>query len=259
MMLRLTALLAVFVMLAGCSTSPTGRSQLVLMPDSQMNQMGLQAFTTIKKETPVDASRESNAYVQCVANAITREVGGNWEVAVFKDDSANAFALPGNKIGVHTGMLQVAKNQHQLAAVIGHEVAHVLSHHSNERVSQKFAVEQGLGLVNALASPQSGTGQAVMGMLGVGAQFGILMPFSRVQESEADTYGLKLMARAGFDPRESVNLWINMGKTNKGQPPEFLSTHPSHSTRISDLRRNMSANMRIYQQAQNAGKRPACR
>ncbi|NNJ95323.1 MAG: M48 family metallopeptidase [Halobacteria archaeon] len=259
MMLRITALLTVLVMLAGCSTSPTGRSQLVLMPDSQMNQMGLQAFTTLKKKTPVDSSRTSNNYVQCVANAITREVGGNWEVAVFKDDSANAFALPGNKIGVHTGMLQVAKNQHQLAAVIGHEVAHVLSRHSNERVSQKFAVEQGLSLVNAVASPQSGTGQAVMGMLGVGAQFGILMPFSRVQESEADTYGLKLMARAGFDPRESVNLWINMGKTNKGQPPEFLSTHPSHSTRISDLRRNMDANMRIYQQAQNAGKRPACR
>ena len=97
-----------------------------------------------------------------------------------------------------------------------------------------------------------------MGLLGVGAQFGILMPYNRAQESEADTYGLKLMASAGFDPRESVDLWINMGKTNKGQPPEFLSTHPSHTTRISDLRRNMDAAMRIYQRARNAGKRPAC-
>jgi predicted Zn-dependent protease len=258
MTLRIIALLAGLVLLVACATSPTGRSQLVLMPESQMDQMGLQAFTSIKKKTPVDASRQSNSYVQCVANAITREVGGSWEVVVFKDDSANAFALPGRKIGVNTGLLQVAKNQHQLATVIGHEVAHVLSHHSNERVSQKFAVEQGLGLINAVASPTSGTGKTVMGLLGVGAQYGILMPYTRVQESEADLYGLKLMARAGFDPRESVNLWVNMGKTSKGQPPEFLSTHPSHGTRINELRGNMDAAMRLYQQAQNAGKRPAC-
>lgn len=97
-----------------------------------------------------------------------------------------------------------------------------------------------------------------MGMMGVGARFGILMPFSRVQESEADVYGLELMAKAGFNPRESVNLWINMGKANKGQPPEFLSTHPSHSTRISDLKARMNSAMQLYQNARNTGKRPAC-
>ena len=258
MMKPLLALLT-GALLVACSTSPTGRSQLVLMPDSQMNQMGLQAFTNLKEKTPLDTGRQANSYVQCVARAITREVGGNWEIAVFKDDSANAFALPGNKIGVHTGLLNVAKNQHQLATVFGDGVAHVLSRHSNERVSQKFAVEQGLGLVNAVASPTSGTGKTLMGLMGVGAQFGILMPFSRVQESEADQYGLNLMAKAGFDPRESVNLWVNMGKASKGSPPEFLSTHPSHSTRISDLQAKIPAAMRLYQQAQNAGKRPACR
>jgi predicted Zn-dependent protease len=247
------------VLLAACSTSPTGRSQLVLMPDSQMNQMGLQAFTNIKQKTPVEQGRVTNNYVQCVARAITREVGGSWEVVVFKDDSANAFALPGSKIGVYTGLLKVAANQSQLATVIGHEVAHVLANHSNERVSQQFAVEQSLGLVSAVASPQTGTGKTLMGMLGVGAQYGILMPFSRVQESEADQYGLNLMARAGFDPRESVNLWVNMGKANKGQPPEFLSTHPSHSSRISDLNRQIPAALQLYQQAQQAGKRPNCR
>ena len=156
-------------LLAGCATSPTGRSQLILMPDSQMDQMGLQAFTSIKKETPVERSTTTNSYVQCVARAITREVGGSWEVVVFKDEDANAFALPGRKIGVNTGLIKVAENQHQLATVIGHEVAHVLSQHSNERVSQKFAVEQGLGLINAIASPSSGTGQTLMGLLGVGA------------------------------------------------------------------------------------------
>ena len=252
------ALVAAVALPIGCTTSPTGRSQLVLMPESQMGQMGLQAFTNIKQKTPIDGNRTTNNYVQCVASAITREVGGRWEIVVFKDDAANAFALPGNKIGVYTGLLDVAKNQHQLATVIGHEVAHVLSKHSNERVSQKFAVEQGLGLVNAVASPQSGTGRTVMGLLGVGAQVGILMPFSRVQESEADQYGLRLMARAGFDPRESVNLWINMGKNNKGQPPEFLSTHPSHSTRINDLKSWTGGAMQLYEQARRGGKRPAC-
>jgi predicted Zn-dependent protease len=247
------------IYLAGCATSPTGRSQLVLMPDSQMEQMGLQAFTNIKGKTPVESNRTTNSYVQCVGNAITREVGGSWEIVVFKDDSANAFALPGRKIGVNTGLLKVAENQNQLATVIGHEVAHVLSQHSNERVSQKFAVEQGLGLINAIASPQSATGQTLMGLLGVGAEYGILLPYTRVQESEADMLGLDLMAKAGFDPRESVNLWVNMSRANKGQPPEFLSTHPSNSTRISQLKARIPAALNLQSRARQQGKQPACR
>jgi len=259
MFIRMFMLITGLALLAGCTTSPTGRSQLVLMPESEINQMGLQAFTTIKKETRVDRSTVTNRYVQCVAQAITREVGGNWEVVVFNDSDANAFALPGGKIGVYTGMLKVAENQDQLATVIGHEVAHVLAHHSNERVSQKFAVEQGLGLINAIANPQSGTGQTLMGLLGVGAQYGVLMPYSRIQESEADTMGLDLMAKAGFNPRESTRLWINMSRAGGGQPPEFLSTHPSHSTRISDLNRHMQVALQLQSRAQQQGKHPACK
>ncbi len=258
MFIRLLVLITALVLLDGCATSPTGRSQLVLMPDSEINQMGLQAFTTIKQETRIDRSTVTNRYVQCVAQAITREVGGNWEVVVFNDSDANAFALPGGKIGVYTGLLKVAENQHQLATVIGHEVAHVLARHSNERVSQKFAVEQGLGLINAIANPQSGTGQTLMGLLGVGAQYGVLMPFSRIQESEADMLGLDLMAKAGFDPRESTRLWINMGRAGGGSPPEFLSTHPSHSTRISDLNAHMPVALQLQSRARQQGKRPAC-
>ncbi len=254
----ITSLFAL-LLLAGCATSPTGRTQLILMPDSQMDQMGLQAFTNIKKETPVERSTTTNSYVQCVARAITREVGGSWEVVVFKDDDANAFALPGRKIGVNTGLLKVAENQHQLATVIGHEVMHVLSNHSNERVSQKFAVEQGLGLINAAASPQTGTGKTLMGLLGVGAQFGVLLPYSRIQESEADLLGLDLMARAGFDPRESIKLWINMSRSGDGQPPQFLSTHPSHASRISDLQKHMPVALRLQDKARQLGKRPSCR
>ena len=258
MFIRLFVLINV-LLLAGCATSPTGRSQLVLMPESEINQMGLQAFTTIKKETKVDRSAVTNRYVQCVAQAITREVGGNWEVVVFNDSDANAFALPGGKIGVYTGMLKVAENQDQLATVIGHEVAHVLARHSNERISQKFAVEQGLSLINAIANPQSGTGQTLMGLLGVGAQYGVLMPYSRIQESEADIMGLDLMAKAGFDPRESTRLWVNMSRAGGGQPPEFLSTHPSHSTRISELNAHMPVALQLQSRARQQGKRPDCR
>jgi predicted Zn-dependent protease len=258
MFMRLFVLINI-LLLAGCATSPTGRSQLVLMPENEINQMGLQAFTTIKKETKIDRSTATNRYVQCVAQAITREVGGNWEVVVFNDSDANAFALPGGKIGVYTGMLKIAENQDQLAAVIGHEVAHVLARHSNERVSQKFAVEQGLSLINAIANPQSGTGQTLMGLLGVGAQYGVLMPYSRIQESEADILGLDLMAKAGFDPRESTRLWVNMGRAGGGQPPEFLSTHPSHSTRISELNAHMPVAVQLQSRARQQGKRPDCR
>ncbi|MGB5562957.1 MAG: M48 family metallopeptidase, partial [Sedimenticolaceae bacterium] len=231
MLKHLITTLAALVLLSGCATSPTGRTQLALMPASQMNDMGLQAFTNIKKKTPIERGRTTNSYVQCVAQAIIREVGGNWEVVVFKDEDANAFALPGGKIGVNTGLLKVAENQDQLATVIGHEVMHVLSNHANERVSQTFAVEQGLGLISAAASPQTGTGKTLMGLLGVGAQYGVLLPYNRIQESEADLLGLDLMAKAGFDPRESTKLWINMGRSGGGQPPQFLSTHPSHANR----------------------------
>ena len=256
---RLISLILGVAIVSGCATSPTGRSQLVLMPDSQMDQMGLQAFTNIKNKTPIDRKRTTNRYVQCVGNAITRVVGGDWEIVVFEDDAANAFALPGRKIGVNTGLLKVAENQHQLATVLGHEVAHVLSQHSNERVSQKFAVDQGLGLINAIASPQTGTGQTLMGLLGVGAEYGILLPYGRVQESEADILGLDLMAKAGFDPRESVKLWANMSSADRGQPPEFLSTHPSHSTRISDLNAHMPVALNLQSRARQQGKHPECR
>ena len=156
---RLISLLLGMALASGCATSPSGRSQLILMPDSQMDQMGLQAFTNIKDKTPVESKRTTNRYVQCVGDAITRVVGGSWEIVVFRDDTANAFALPGRKIGVNTGLLKVAENQHQLATVLGHEVAHVMAQHSNERVSQKFAVEQGLGLVNAISSPSQQPGR----------------------------------------------------------------------------------------------------
>jgi len=246
--------------LLACATSPTGRRQFVFLPDTQIDQMGLQAFEGLKRKQAVSRDVRVQNFVRCVTEAIARQAGGQWEVVVFEDPSINAFALPGRKIGVHTGLLAVAANQSQLATVIGHEVAHVLSRHSNERVSQQFAVETGLALTQAIAAPQSQMGQAALGLLGLGAQYGLLLPYSRLHEREADVLGLELMARAGFDPRESITLWQRMAQAERGQPQplEFLSTHPAHQTRLQDLQQAMPQALQWQQQAWNVGLRPQC-
>ncbi|MFN3920461.1 MAG: M48 family metallopeptidase [Methylohalobius sp.] len=228
------------------------------MPEAQLAQMGFQAFEQIKRKERLETDPAVNAYVRCVADELTRTLGGRWEVAVFKSDQVNAFALPGGKLGVYTGLLKAARNQHQLAAVLGHEIGHVLARHSNERVSQEFAVEQALGLIQALAVPQSPTGRLLMGALGVGAQVGVLMPFSRIQEAEADVIGLELMARAGFDPREAIRLWHNMAQVSRRAPPEWLSTHPSHAARIQEIERQLPRVLPLQEAARDQGRIPNC-
>lgn len=246
-------------LLSACATSPTGRSQFIMMPENQVNQMGLQAFDTLKRDKKVSSNEKYNNTTRCIANAVTQEIGGSWEIVVFEDSTPNAFALPGNKIGVYTGMLTLVENQGQLAAVIGHEVGHVLAKHSNERASQEMAVSQGLNILQALTMPTSALGQLGFGLLGVGAEYGVLKPYGRTQESEADIIGVDLMAKAGFDPRQSIGLWQRMEQATQGkQPVEFMSTHPSHATRIQDLEQHMPQAMAIYQQAQAMGKQPTC-
>ena len=258
-MLKKTLLATLAVLgLSSCATSPTGRTQLLYMPDDQVNQMGLQAFDSMKSKEPISQNPRYNQFAQCVASALTREVGGQWEVVVFEDKTLNAFALPGNKIGVHSGLINLVDNQDQLAAVIGHEIGHVMSRHSNERLSQETAVNTGLSMIQAVAQPQSTLGQTTMGLLGVGAEYGVLMPYSRLHETEADTIGLDLMARAGFDPRQSVNLWQKMDQAAQTQPIEFLSTHPSHGSRIDNLNQHMNQALQLQQQARQMGKQPRC-
>ncbi len=259
MNIRTMIILLMLVMMTACATSPTGRSQLIFMPDDEVDAMGLQAFDNLKSEKSINRNVQENAFVQCIADAITREVGGDWEVVVFEDETLNAFALPGNKIGVHTGMVDMVDNQDQLASVIGHEVGHVLAKHSNERMSQKLGAQVGVSLIAAVAAPQTALGQTAVSLLGVGAQYGVIMPFSRLHESEADNIGVELMAKAGFDPRESITLWQKMAQASQGaQPIEFLSTHPSHATRIEDLQALMPQAMVLMQQAHAAGKNPRC-
>ena len=253
-------LLCCLLLLSACATSPLGRSQLTLMSESEMNSMGAQSFAQLKKDKPISKNQAAIQFVQCVADALIKEAGGGeWEVVVFDDKTFNAFALPGNKIGVHTGLIALVDNADQLAAVIGHEIGHVQAQHGNERVSQNAAVSQSIALAQAVLAPQSAFGQTAMGLLGTGAQYGIILPFSRLHESEADIIGLDLMAKAGFDPQESVNLWVKMAKASQGQSPaEFLSTHPSNDTRIQDLQKNMPKALQLQQQAIAAGKQPQC-
>jgi len=246
--------------ITACATSPLGRRQLMLVGEGELEQMGVSAFEQMKSEGQVSADARANQYVTCVATAITRaltpEQGGGqpWEVRVFADDSANAFALPGRKIGVHTGLLDVAKGQHQLATVIGHEVAHVLANHSGERVSNQMAAQGVAAIVSAAGDPSSPLNTVVQGALGLG-----VMKYSRTHESEADLLGLDLMARAGFDPRQSVSLWENMAAASEGnRPPEFLSTHPSPATRIRDLQQRIPKALPLAQQAWASGRKPNC-
>lgn len=257
MLKKTLPVLLVVGLLSACVSSPTGRSQFIFMPEAQLDQMGLQTFSALKRQKPISRNPQFNSLTHCVANALTQQTGGKWEVVVFQDNSFNAFALPGNKIGVHTGLLQmVGGNQNQLAAVIGHEIGHVLAHHSNERASQQMAMQQGMGILKQTTLGQSPT---TLGLLGLGAQYGVLMPFSRTQENEADVIGQELMAKAGFDPRQSVALWEKMANTAKGQQPaEFMSTHPSDATRIQNLSQQLPKAMSLFQQAQASGRQPHC-
>ncbi len=258
--MKYLALVFFILLVSACATSPTGRSQLVFMPDAQVNQMGLQAFEQLKQKKPLSKNTRYIRFADCVAKALTRVVGGQWEVVVFEDKTLNAFALPGNKIGIHSGLIKFVDNADQLAAVVGHEIGHVLARHSNERLSEKMAVNTGINLISAVASPSTPLGQTAVGLLGVGAQYGILLPFSRTHESEADVIGLELMAKAGFDPRQSIVLWQKMAAANNGpRPPEILSTHPAPASRIQNLEAQLPRALELWRQVKATGFRPNCR
>lgn len=258
-LIKYITLLLIFSLVA-CSTSPTGRRQVILFPSSDLAQMGQQAFVKMKEQTSRSRSARDTKMVQCVTNQLLKHVSSNvfngkWEVVVFNDQQVNAFALPGGKIGVYEGLLDVAQTQDQLAAVIGHEIGHVIAQHGNERMSTSTLAQLGQQVVGqVLAANEVAQTPQIMQALGVGLQFGTLK-YSRVHESEADLIGLDLMAKAGFDPTQSIVLWQNMAKNSGPRQPEFLSTHPSPSTRINDLNNVMAKAVQIYKQAPA---RPSC-
>jgi len=239
--------LAVALVAAGvvtaCETVPyTGRSQLQLMSLQQESELGAQAYQQSLAKTKLSSNAAASEMVTRVGSRIAAVTGHpeyKWEYRLIQDDKqVNAFALPGGKVAVYTGILPITRDENGLAAVLGHEIAHVIARHGGERVSQQMLVNVGLqATMAALSRGNPATVQAVAALLGAGATVGVLLPWSRAQESEADRLGLILMAKAGYDPHAARDLWVRMAAASKGsgKPPEFLSTHPSEPTRIQQI------------------------
>jgi predicted Zn-dependent protease len=263
----LSAALAATVAACATTTSSTGRTQYVgAVSQQELNQLGAQAFAEAKTKGPLSADAGRNAYVRCVVDALVRQLPAQsqstaWETAVFADKEPNAFALPGGKVGVNTGIFSVAQNQDQLAAVLAHEIGHVVEDHHDERITRQMGAAGAVQLFGALAGGtrfgQQGSQLATQGGSLV-AQAGFLLPGSREQESEADVVGQRLMAQAGFDPSQAVNLWQNMIAAGGARQPEWLSTHPNPQSRIQELGNRAGSLEPVYRQSRAAGRTPRC-
>ena len=255
-------LLLLAVAVTACEKTPTGRRQLALIPEDQMERLGVQTFAQLKRVQAIETSPQINTVVRCVAKAIIDVLPDPrqpWEVVVFRDPQLNAFVLPGGKIGINTGILRVTENQAQLATIIGHEIAHVLADHANERMTQELGVQAVLYLIGFFGGNEGDWEQELVELgLGLGARYGVLLPYSRVHEEEADVLGIQLMARAGFDPRESLDFWQKMAQVSGDQPPELLSSHPSHGSRFETLQGEMEQALDLQQTAHNEGRQPGC-
>ncbi len=255
--------LATLILIVACSqVAITGRDQLILIPSSQLNAMSFSEYNNLLKEYRIEEGTADARTVKTVGGNIKRSVetyfrqeGMNdklrdfeWEVNLLVDDDmVNAFAMPGGKVGVFTGMMDVAKTPGQLATVMGHEVAHAIANHGNERMSQQLLTSLGgVGLALAIRDKPKETQALALAAFGLGTQIGILLPYSRTHESEADHLGLIFMAMGGYDPHEAVTFWTNMDKLGGLAPPEWLSTHPSHQTRIENLNEWMPEAMEYY-------------
>jgi predicted Zn-dependent protease len=258
------AALAVLVLFAAsCSTVPvTGRSQLNLIPASTMLSMSFQEYSTFMSSNQVSRDQTNVQMVQRTGGNIKNAVesymrqqgladqlkGYQWEFNLIESNEVNAWCMPGGKVVVYTGILPVTQNETGLAVVMGHEIAHALAEHGNERMSQGLLTQLGgMALNEALASKPEQTRALWMTAFGAGAQVGVLLPYSRLHESEADKLGLIFMAMAGYDPNEAISFWQRMAAKSGGSSmPEFLSTHPSDKTRIEKLRAALPEALKYY-------------
>ncbi len=233
----------------------TGRASHVGMSTQQEAALGLQTYEQVLAQSQTIGSGPEFEMVKRVASHLATATGKSgqgfdWKVSLIRDGKVNAFCLPGGKIVVYTGIVPVAENEAALATVLGHEMAHATSRHGAQRVLQQNLTQTAMtGIAFSLSDMDYDKQRAVMGALGAGAKFGVLMPFSRKHESEADEIGLMYMARAGYDPQESIRFWKRMEQTGSAQPPEFLSTHPSHGTRVQQLEAWMPKALEEYNQA----------
>jgi predicted Zn-dependent protease len=253
----------VFFLITACATVPlTGRSQLILIPDSQVMALSFDQYDQFLSKHKVVKNSAAAQMVQRVGGRIQKAVavymehngqtdllnGYQWEFNLVEDKQVNAFCMPGGKVVVYTGILAVTKNESGLATVMGHEIGHAIARHGNERMSQGLVTQLGgTALSVALSSRPQETRELFMAAFGLGAQVGVLLPYGRLQETEADHLGLIFMAMAGYDPHQAVNFWQRMdSQKEKASPPEFLSTHPSHTTRIADIKNYLPTAMAYY-------------
>jgi predicted Zn-dependent protease len=263
----LTLITAVMMaVVSSCSTVPlTGRRQLSLVPDSQILPMSFQQYQQVLNESKLSNNQQYVSSVRNVGKRISTAVeqymrelgqqdnvdGFQWEFNVLADDQVNAWAMPGGKVAFYEGIMPITQNETGIAVVMGHEVAHAIAKHGSERMSQQLATQlSGQALSVALQSKPQLTQQLAMAAFGAGAQVGVLLPYARDMESEADRLGLLFMARAGYDPREAPAFWERMQAKSGGSggTPQFLSTHPHPDTRIRQLNQWMPEAVKIYQQ-----------
>jgi predicted Zn-dependent protease len=253
------------ILASSCSeVAITGRKQLNLVPDVLMNSMSSQSYSeflsqnklstdTAKTQMVKNVGRKIQKAVEqyCIENNMSDQLNGyQWAFNLIEDPNLNAWCMPGGKVVVYSGLLPVTKNEAGLATVMGHEIAHAFARHGAERMTQGLIVEMGgMALEKALASRTAETQNLFMRSYGTGTQYGILLPYSRKHESEADRLGLIFMAMAGYNPNEALGFWQRMSASKVGQaPPEFMSTHPADSTRIQNIKELIPEAMRYYKQ-----------
>jgi predicted Zn-dependent protease len=253
------------LLLAGCSTTPvTGRHQLNLMSSGEETQLGLTSFDQLKKDTPISKDAAANDMVQRVGKRIAQVAdkdmpNAKWEFVVFESQEANAFCLPGGKVGVYTGLLPITKDDAGLATVLGHEIGHAVAHHGAERMSEAMVMQEGGALLgSAVAATDPKYQQAALLAYGAGSKVGRELPHSRTQESEADHIGLIYMARAGYDPKAALEFWKRFAEFNKEHGggdtswyTKFLSTHPLDSERIKNIEKLLPQAEKQYKPAAN--------
>jgi predicted Zn-dependent protease len=258
--------LVLFLLQTGCSTvAVTGRSQLDLIPASTMLSMSDQQYSEFLSSNRLSTNRDQTALVKKVGTRIQGAVenyfrsqnmskqlqGYSWQFNLVDSKEANAWCMPGGRVVVYTGILPITQTEAGLAVVLAHEIAHAVAEHGNERMSQELLAQLGgMALSEAVAKKPKETQQIYMTAFGLGAEYGALLPFSRLQENEADHLGLIFMAMAGYDPHEALFLWQRMSQSNSGQAlPEFMSTHPSDATRIAKIEQEMPEAMQYYRSA----------
>jgi len=258
--------ITVFSLVAiACQPVPvTGRKQLDLVPDKQLQELAAQQYEEFLSQNEIVEGTDQAEMVEEVGIDIKNAVEGyfegdkerieglDWEFALVEDTLANAFAMPGGKVAVFTGILPITQDRTGLSVVMAHEIAHVVARHGNERMSQLLVAQLGgIALSEALKNNQEKTRQLALAAFGLGAQVGVLLPYSRVHESEADRLGLIFMALAGYDPREAIAFWKRMDASAGPRPPEFLSTHPSGETRIRQLEEYLPEALKYYRPQEN--------